>query len=179
MPSPSVAFEPVPLQTFISEQMVPQRDSLYGKKAGVAQACLVRDRFHGLMIPPLSDGDERYRYSKENPVMVVSTHTSKSVKLPVYRIDVPAVTLTMRDNFFDWKISVESKVGPVNDVFFGLFDKDEQIHPVYCEGFERDWVYGSFSEDQERFTVELHNDYMAWAFLFLLRQVLEIGAELA
>jgi len=45
----------------------------------------------------------------EHQVTVISTHTSKSVRLPVYQIQLPnGLIFTMRYNFHNWKISVDS-----------------------------------------------------------------------
>jgi hypothetical protein len=97
--------------------------------------------------------------------------------LPVYQIHRdPEVTVTMRDNFYNWKISVDAHL-PVKDIFYTLINREEVIRPVYCEGFKEEWVYGSFKQNARHFTVEMHSDYGVWAFLFLLSTALGFRKE--
>jgi len=103
-----------------------------------------------------------------NTCKVVSTHRSKSVVLPVYRIDfLPETTLTLRGNFYNWKISVES-LYPIKLDSVGVFRPSGQHSSVYCEGFKDEWVFGAYAEDQCRFTIEVPDKYQVW---FVLRQI--------
>ena len=107
-----------------------------------------------------------------NPVMVISTHVSKSVTLPVYQYTKMGVTFTLRYNFYNWIISVSSKK-PLNIDFLQLFDMEEVIPSIYCEGFPKELVYGSFKQDNRHFTIELSNEYEVWTFVFLIKKYLE------
>ena len=84
--------------------------------------------------------------------MVISSHTSKSVELPVVQMRRPdlGLVLTMRNNFYDWKLSV-STLKPFRADFTGLFFEYPPRDPswtgdclssVYFEGFPEDLVYG-------------------------------------
>lgn len=91
---------------------------------------------------------------------VISTHTSKSIKLPVVEFTIPAtgLTLTMRDNFYDVKVSVKS-LKPIEDRGFGkLFDKKIAVHPTVCEGFPYGKIYGSYDANPSQFTVSVSQD---------------------
>lgn len=105
----------------------------------------------------------------DNASWVISTHTSKSVTLPVFKLVHPTrgLELIMRYNFFDWKVSVISDT-PVQDNFFGLFDPTLKINAVYCEGFDQAWVFGSYTENPKQFTIELGGDHMLYTFIWLL-----------
>ena len=107
------------------------------------------------------------------PTRVISTHVSKSVKLPVcYMKLAGGLTLVMRNNFYDWKISVESPI-PIEGVDFdGLFDPHdvECINPVFCEGMPKDLVFECSGRNKKQFTVKLGNDYQAYTFLWLLQR---------
>ncbi len=85
-----------------------------------------------------------YEEWRDNPPWVISTHYSKSVKLPVYQIDLEkyGIEMVLRYNFYDWKISVKSDM-PLDFDFMGLFNPTEEISYLYCEGFPMDKVYGS------------------------------------
>jgi hypothetical protein len=102
-------------------------------------------------------------------VSVISSHFSKSVELPVYRIRAHGMALTLRNNFHDWKVSVDSDAEVVGD-FSGLFDSKRKVLPVYCEGFAETDVHGPFSDDRRRFTVEIADNFRLYTFLYLLRR---------
>lgn len=149
--------EPMPIQDWINSNEID--DVLFAKDAAIRQMVLVRDEVSWL----LREADTTAQ------VTVVSWHMSKSVKLPVYRIETGLGTLrlTLRGNFHNWMVSVEA-VRPLPDVFFDLFDKNAEISSVYCEGFDGEWVFGPFNADRKTFTVELFTNYQLMTFLYLL-----------
>ncbi len=109
---------------------------------------------------------------------VISTHTSKSMLLPVYefhREDL-GIRLTLRGNFYNWMVSVESKQ-PVEIDSTDLFDSYAEISRCYCEGFPSGRVFTSYAKRTEykmgmavshNFTVELGSSYDVYAFMLLL-----------
>ena len=100
-------------------------------------------------------------------VLVISTHTSKSVELPVFYIKLlDGTSFTMRCNFFNWKISVSSPRDVVAH-FMGLFDPNAEIEACYCEGFPEESVYGSYWGDQRQFTFELFDNFMVYTFFWI------------
>lgn len=161
-----------PLQEWFMDNRA--KDEMIYKGAAENQIMFVRDRVHPIFV---RDYDRR----KENPVRVVSTHTSKSVKLPVYMIEIPKLRVIMRGNFHNWMVSVESRsvVAAPGVVInrpiislptkYDLFDRDQVISKVYCEGFNDEWVFGSYNENGSRFTVELgYSREALWAFLWIV-----------
>lgn len=128
------------------------------------QITFVRDHIHRLFVVT-------YVESKKNPVMVVSTHTSKSIELPVYSIKIPGIEVRMRYNFYDWKVSIRSEL-PVPDVFHNIIKRDEKVHQVYFEGFQDDWIFGSYNQDPRRFSVEIGNAYDLYAFILAINDAL-------
>lgn len=109
---------------------------------------------------------------KVSKMEVISTHTSKSIKLPVYHAVVGEIDFIIRANFHDWKISVNSP----NELKFPLelFSKPESQIPIYyCEGFEKEWIYESYVENNKKFTVEIYNENLVYTFLFLIKCQLE------
>jgi hypothetical protein len=107
---------------------------------------------------------------------VIGTHTSTRVKLPVYQIILPNGTkFTLRCNFYDWKVSVQSPVAVEAD-FMNLFDPTERILSVHCEGFPKDLVFGPLAQNQYEFTLAVNNDYDLYTFFWIYsRKVLGIG----
>ena len=129
------------------------------------QWLFVRDRLPQVLFPNLHHEKQRERLT------VISTHMSKSIVLPVYEIKIPeqGITLTMRNNFYDWKVSVES-LYPIPNRFDGLFDEKKVFSSVYCEGFPPNKVFGSFEGNQKTFTIEIYDDFLLFTFLWLLLQ---------
>lgn len=113
--------------------------------------------------------DEWHDAIVESEPKVISTHYSKSVKLPVMEINLPSVNVKMvlRYNFYDWNVSVESET-PIDCDFKGTF-KDGKC---WCEGFPKDRIYGNYKDDHKKFTVEIHSDYELFVFMWLLRDYL-------
>jgi hypothetical protein len=127
----------------------PAEDLIY-KDGYWDQITFVRDEIPGI----LSRNYEELRAIQLN-TKVVSTHRSKSVCLPVFRIELPDGTaFTMRYNFRDWKVSVESPREVCAD-FMGLFNPRARVNAVYCEGFPTELVYGPYAQNGRRFTIEL------------------------
>ena len=59
----------------------------------------------------------------------------------------------------------------------GLFNPSEKIPAVYCEGFPRNNVYGSYEQNHSQFTIELSSNYDVYTFIFLLKNYLGIKKE--
>ena len=140
-----------------------QADTLIYKDGYWDQIMFVRDTIAGL----LSSTWEEYQIVQAS-ARVISTHTSKSVLLPVFRLELADGTaFTMRCNYYNWKVSVSSPCAVEAD-FMGLFDPDERIHNVYCEGFLDELVYGPYRENKGQFTIELPSgNYHLFMFFWI------------
>jgi len=116
---------------------------------------------------------------------VISTHTSKSIALPVVEYDRKDIGLRviLRDNFHDWKLSVISE-RPITSCFDGLFHTTppvepeytgDYLSPCYFEGFPRDLVFGYLSKsDGRRWSAMPSGRHGVWTTLFLILR--ELGA---
>ncbi len=144
-------------------------DRLIFKKACAEQVCFVRDVLADRQIFADMAWDEH-----DEP-LVISHHYSKSVKLPVFKIEREdyGIELILRCNIYDWKISVKSKK-PLDCDFMDLFDTKKVVSKYCCEGFPKDKIYGSYEQDHSKFTVEISSDYNVYAFFLLLRNYLGI-----
>lgn len=102
---------------------------------------------------------------------VLSTHTSKSILLPVYDFKYKGVRFIVRYNFHDWKISVISKSDiEINPV--GLFDPtSKSIHPVYFEGFPEKLVFQGYNtkNNKDKFSIEIYNNFGVYTFFWYLK----------
>jgi hypothetical protein len=149
------------LQAWYNKNAEDTSDTMKYKEAMSDQFVFIRDTFS-------------YDLFREKLVSLepVSTHTSKSVRLPVYKaVLVDGTTIIARCNFHDWKVSVWSP----RELCFpaSLLNRggSEKINRVYCEGFKDEWVLDSYENNKKEFTVELSpgEKYM-WTFLFLLNE---------
>lgn len=149
---------PVDLQAWFSVN-IPEDKMLY-KKAARDSIIFIRDIITNLF------------FNKEFTPMVISTHTSKSIKLPVVEIDLKSVgvKIVLRDNLYDWNVSIESE----NDIECDFMDtfKDENYHMCYCQGFPKDRIHGMYKDNHKKFTCYIGNDYTLFTFLWLLRDYL-------
>ncbi len=132
------------------------------KKGYWEQIILIRDEIIALLARSSEEHEKILSQTK-----VISAHISKSVLLPVYRIELDdGTTFTMRNNFHNWKVSVNS-YRKVDADFMGLFPHTERISSVYCEGFPEECVYGPYAENNRQFTLELHSDYNLFTFFWI------------
>lgn len=111
--------------------------------------------------------DERSAIREKFEPLVIGTHRSKSVKLPVVEISLPklGLNIVMRCNFYDWCISIESQKD-VDCNFMGLATDKKG----YFEGFPEDRIYDKYSENNKKsFSTVLRDEYEVYTFMFLLR----------
>lgn len=100
---------------------------------------------------------------KHRPI-VISQHRSKSICLPVIEFTLwNGTTITMRDNFYDWKVSVYSE----NEIICDIID-NEKIPSVYCEGFPEDKVYDSYLNNKKCFTISISSNEKLLEFCHVL-----------
>lgn len=154
---------PVDLQDWFSVSR--PDDNLIYAKGFVRQVMFVRDS--------IADG------LFGTKAVVISTHRSKSVLLPVYVIDRKdlGLTIVLRDNFYNWKLSVMSQRPALAD-FTGLFKvvppfepeySGNPLSPVYFEGFPKCLVFGYYATSDWRvWSAEIWGDNPLWTALFLL-----------
>jgi hypothetical protein len=153
----------IPLQEWLHDNK--PKAEMYWKGSANDQFYFMKHTVIGAF--PLKDKQDFQSFTKD--LSVVSTHTSKSITLPVYEILWNGFRFVMRGNFYDWKVSIESPIPIfINFSKFGLFDPEQEIHPVYCEGFQENWVYGPYAGNPKRFTIELRSEHEVYCFLKIL-----------
>lgn len=98
---------------------------------------------------------------------VISFHMSKSINLPVCQYERDGLRVIVRDNFHDFKISVISEK-PIEANFDGLFRTKEKIAGCYFEGFDPDWVFDGYSnDDKKKWSAEIHGQCQTWTTIYL------------
>ena len=144
----------------------PSETLIYGKELG-PQLCFIRDQLATIFY-------NSWNYYEKDPVMVISTHMSKSVTLPVYRLYVTKYNLEIiiRANFYNWIISINSEK-PLDFDCMELFDTNRFIPYYYCEGFPKSNCYGSYENNHSRFTVDITSKYDVYTFFYLLNNCLK------
>ena len=145
----------------------PDEKLIYAEGLG-EQVRFVRDILCELLMPS-------YEEWRRNPPLVISTHYSKSVKLPVFQINLEkyGIEMILRYNFYDWKISVKSDKSLDFD-YMGLFDPTKEVSYLCCEGFPKHKVYSSYEQSHSQFTIEIKSHYKLYTFVFLLSNYLNI-----
>jgi hypothetical protein len=158
----------------------PAENLIYGK--GLAtQVMFVRDELQQLVGQDL----KFTAFQKMYIARVISTHTSKSVKLPVYLLQRPdlGLHLILRDNYHDWKLSVISD-NPISEDFSGLFHTTPPIEPEYTgnelapcyfDGFPEGTTFGYYeSGDKRQWSAMLGSDYAVYMTVFLIMRALGV-----
>ncbi|MFB5622471.1 MAG: hypothetical protein ACE5RH_00580 [Nitrosarchaeum sp.] len=140
----------------------PKNEMLW-KDAFYDQVLFIRDKIPSIF----ATSYEEYELIKNN-IEVISTHTSKSILLPVYNIILPnKISFTIRYNFYNWKVSVISPIELECD-FGNICNIEENIDGVYCEGFKNEWVFNSFLQNKKQFTIEIYDKYRLYTFLWII-----------
>ncbi len=162
------------LQKWISEQVV--GDEMLWKGAFGRQMAFIRDHLVGLI------GVGLIYEERQEIADVIATHRSKSILLPVVevtRADL-GLRMTMRQNFYNWKLSVLSET-PIEADFTGLchttppIDKAYTGDPLtscYFEGFPEDRIYGYYALDHQCFSLEIWGYEPMWTAVFLIMRAL-------
>ncbi len=156
-----------PLQEWISANNPDEK--MYWKNSWSNQVCFVRDEIPALLLPKYNNPD--YSTIRDN-ITVISTHVSKSILLPVYCIKAYGDKFIMRNNFYDWKVSVEThNIHKINFQKLGIIhDTSEQIKSYVCEGFKEEWVYKPYDEDKWKYTVEINDKFNLKLFFWFIKQ---------
>lgn len=167
----------VPLQKWISEQVV--GDEMRWKGAWGDQVAFFRDKVARLFYAGLDYED------CDGIATVISTHRSKSIILPVYKLHRADIGLTMifRENFYNWKMSVISEKPIIAD-FSGLFHTTPPLDPSYTgnpladcyfEGFPGNLIFGYYEpSDKKKWSAEIWGDQALWTTVFLLLRSMDV-----
>lgn len=115
-------------------------------------------------------------------IQVISEHSSKSIRLPVYYIKHHGLEIILRNNFYNWKLSVICD-SPIEADFTKLFHVDPPIEPdytgdeladVYFEGFPKDLIFGYYSKsDKKRWSANIHANEDLWVVIWKIVDVLD------
>lgn len=163
---------PVDVTTWIRVNE-PEERLLYKDELGL-QVCFIRDEITRNMFYKCENMDingayDNKRYEDFQP-MVIGTHTSKLVLLPVMEITLGSVgvNIIFRNNFYDWCVSIESE-SEINCDFKGLITNLKG----YFEGFPENRIYDAYSKtNKNNFSFCIEGNYNLYTFMFLLRDYL-------
>jgi len=155
------------LQAWINETVI--KDEMLWKRSAENQVLFLRDKIPSALCIDYED----FKKTKEG-IIDISIHISKSIVLPVYEIKWNGWTFIMRDNFYDWKVSIivpkNHKEQDIKNIdFMEIFDKNLKIHSVYCEGFDDNWVFPPIEKSPMEFTIEIRNEYKLYMFFWIIK----------
>lgn len=157
------------LQAWINAQNID--DKMSWKSGACNQALFVRDKVSSFI------GVGLHWEQQRSLVRVIAEHRSKSIDLPVYQISREdlKVSFTLRNNFYNWKLSVISE-RPIEADFTGLFHTTppidpkftgDSLHPAYFEGFPEELIFSYYSNNKNKFSAEISDNYRLCMVLFL------------
>ena len=118
--------------------------------------------------------DQLDEYYKEltNYCEISGVHRSKSIILPVLTIEYKGCLITMRNNFYNWNISVIRRNKKSINLPDGMFPKDD-ISSCYFEGFPEQYIINNtYNQNNNTFSCCIGDNYMFFTFMWLLRQEL-------
>ena len=153
------------------QKNIPSDDLIY--RDGLYEQCDFVRRINNIFLTiatdyeSIEDFNERMKIRDNYTPYVIGAHVSKSVRLPVIEIDLSkiGIKIVIRDNFYDWCISVESEKD-INCDFKGLITDDKG----YFEGFPEDRIYKKYSEtNRKNFSFCLGDKYQVYTCMFLLK----------
>ncbi len=110
---------------------------------------------------------------------VIGEHSSKSIRLPVYQLTRPdlGLRLTLRGNFCDWKLAVESDRPIWSEQLPCLFQdsppKDpnyDELAACYFEGFPADRIFGYYSQNPRRWAASIGGEHRLWTAIWICMQ---------
>lgn len=172
-----VLAKPLPLPEWARANTVSKKVTWKGRYDD--QLAFVWRVLHNLFAQQLEEGVE----PKPIIATVVSTHTSKSMKLPVYHLQHPTLDLQviLSNDFTAWKMSVISGT-PITANFDGLFHTAPPLDPSYTgnpldpvefKGFREDLIFSYFSvSDGKKWSAVLMSNEDVYTSLFLILQSL-------
>lgn len=119
---------------------------------------------------------------KESSVCaVIGEHVSQSVPLPVYMLVREDIGFVLRNNFYNWKLSVVSDrpvLADFSDLFYCKPPREPDfsgdcLHSVYFEGFPPRFIYGYYeTSDKRKWSAEIGSDYKLYMTMFLVLRAL-------
>lgn len=165
-----------------SRENVPS-DSMLWKGSFGNQIAFVREDLTNLVGANLDWED------KMEIVDVISTHCSKSIVLPVYKLERKdlGLTIVLRNNFYNWKMSVIVErdymipTDQLHHTLNTLFHTTPPIAPdytgnelasVYFEGFPEEFIFGYFTENPKRFSAQIHGDLRLYTTIHAIMNAL-------
>ena len=172
---------PIRLQEWFIENE--PKSTMSFKKGYEHQCMFMRDDLAYLMSQNMPESEEN-KYPRIE-AMVISTHRSKSIDLPVVMLEREDIGLKiiLRDNFYNWKMSVISGK-PVNADLEGLAylnpPRDPNytgdcLHPAYFEGFPDEYMFSYFlTSDRKELSMELRSDKYVYMAIFLILRSMDV-----
>jgi hypothetical protein len=162
----------IPLATWIDRWDTEHSNSnLSMKDAAINQFWFIKSKIAPLVWTGIPDDDIPI-------IVVVGEHRSRSVLLPVYEIRRlnSELRITMRSNFSDWKLSVESDRPIASPMFSSLFHTNPPTDPSYTghelsscyfEGFPYSRIFKHHAYDSSRWSASICDDQSLWTTIFL------------
>lgn len=163
----------ISLREWVADSYAKVGDEMLWKNSAGRQVMFVRDVLAWRVAQAVYEEDQ------DEAIRVISTHRSKSIDLPVYKLSNKklGITFIMRNNFYDWKLSVISErpiIADFGDLFYTTPPIEpkytgDHLAPVYFEGFPEEFIFGYYQSDNKRrrWSAEVGTDYELWTVIYL------------
>ena len=117
------------------------------------------------------DGYQEFLKMLDRHHDVIGTHRSKSIAMPVLRLDYKGCVIILRYNFHDYEVAIINGKD-VDLPMKGLFCSKETS--FFYQGFPDEFqLTERYEDNHSKFMANIHDDYSCYTFFFLLRRELD------
>jgi hypothetical protein len=119
-----------------------------------------------------------YQLRRDQLIHIVGEHRSCSIVLPVFELYRPdwGLRLILRNNFYNWKLTVLSEQPIVADLSRLCFvtpplDPEytgNELADCYFEGFPKELIRSYYTENIREWSAEIQNNCQLWTVVYLL-----------
>lgn len=141
------------------------KESMIYREAALNQLVFMKEE-----IAPLFFNWKNNSGNFDDFIKVCSSHTSKSIELPVYYIETPDIKIIARGNFHDWILTIITSVDLNIPDYFNIPDLLSIDYDDGYLGFEGmdNWRRKKYSENNREFSMCIGDKYRMYAVLLYI-----------
>lgn len=149
----------------------PKQEGVYWDEFVASYQVKDEMRFKSAAKSQIEKMDMLRKFFPGTELLVVGSHRSKSIDLPVVRLECPRnmTAITFRDNFHDICVSVEARFPIKDESGFKRIFNTVSREGGFFEGFSTGAVYGGYEQNPKQFSFWVR-DYAS--FLIVLGEII-------